>query len=82
MKDRQTENGNLKHEDFDDFIGCKDFVNNILQKNVSNDKELYNIFVSKFLGGESIFNNFFEKYGEIKEIILGDNLLSLYFRYL
>jgi hypothetical protein len=71
LQDRQSENGNLEPEDFDDFIGCKNFVNNILQKNFNNDIELYNIFESEFKRNELIlikFNNYFEKYGEIKEL--------------
>ena len=72
LQDRQSENGNLEPEDFDDFIGCKNFVNKILQQNFTNDQELYNIFSLEFKRNEPIlikkFSNYFEKYGEIKEL--------------
>ena len=46
--DRQSESGNLQPEDFDDFIGSKKYINEIIEANISNDKELFNLLKNKF----------------------------------
>ena len=73
LQDRQSESGNLQPEDFDDFIGCKKYVNEILQSQFSNDKELDHKLKENFRKEENKyliikFNNYLEKYGEIKEL--------------
>ena len=73
LQDRQSESGNLQPEDFDDFIGCKKYVNEVLQSQFSNDKELNDILKNNFRKEENKyliikFNNYLEKYGEIKEL--------------
>ena len=40
LQDRQSESGNLQPEDFDDFIGCKKFVNKVLESGFKTDKDL------------------------------------------
>ena len=75
--DRQSESGNLQPdgnlqpEDFDDFIGTKKYINEIIEANITNDKELFNLLKNKFNAEKNFilkFNNYLEKYGEIKEL--------------
>ena len=71
LQDRQSESGNLQPDDFNDFIGCKKYVNEVIQSNFSNDIELNEILKKKFKKDKSLiikFNNYLEKYGEIKEL--------------
>ena len=71
LQDRQSEGGNLQPEDFDDFIGCKMYVNTIITSQFSNDRELYNKLRENFKTDKYYiikFNNYIEKYGEIKEL--------------
>ena len=69
--DRQSESGNLQPEDFDDFIGTKKYINEIIEANITNDKELFNLLKNKFNAENNFilkFTNYLEKYGEIKEL--------------
>ena len=71
LQDRQSEGGNLQPEDFDDFIGCKMYVNTIIQSHFANDRELYQKLRENFKSDRYYiikFNNYIEKYGEIKEL--------------
>ena len=71
LQDRQSESGNLQPDDFNDFIGCKKYVNEVIQSNFSNDIQLNEILKKKFKKDKSLiikFNNYLEKYGEIKEL--------------
>ena len=71
LQDRQSEGGNLQPEDFDDFIGCKKYVNEIIESQVATDKELFNKLKENFKLDKYYiikFNNYIEKYGEIKEL--------------
>ena len=71
LQDRQSEGGNLQPEDFDDFIGCKKYVNEIIESQVTTDKELFNKLKENFKFDKYYiikFNNYIEKYGEIKEL--------------
>ena len=71
LQDRQSEVGSLQPEDFDDFIGSKKYVNEVIQSNFVNDKELVNN-LKEFFKRDKLFiikfNNYLEKYGEIKEL--------------
>jgi len=69
--DRQSESGNLQPEDFDDFIGSKKYVNEIIESDIPNDKELFNLLKNKFNSDYNLilkFDNYLEKYGEIREL--------------
>ena len=69
--DRQNESGNLQPEDFDDLIGCKKYVNEIIESHFLNDKDLFNALKTKFNDYKNFIlkiNNYLEKYGEIKEL--------------
>ena len=71
LQDRQSESGNLQPDDFNDFIGCKKYVNEVIQSEFSNDKQLDIILKQKFREDKFLlvkFNNYLEKYGEIKEL--------------
>ena len=71
LQDKQSEVGNLQPEDFDDFIGCKKYVNEVLESQFSNDRELFNKLKELFKLDKYYiikFNNYLEKYGEIKEL--------------
>ena len=71
LQDRQSESGNLQPDDFNDFIGCKKYVNEVIHSDFSNDKQLNDILRSNFKKDKSLilkFNNYLEKYGEIKEL--------------
>ena len=71
LQDRQSEGGNLQPEDFDDFIGCKKYVNEIIENPASNDRELFNKLKENFKLDKYYilkFNNYIEKNGEIKEL--------------
>ena len=71
LQDRESGSGNLQPEDFDDFIGCKKYVNEIIERQVSNDRELFNLLKQNFKLDKYYiikFNNYIEKYGEIKEL--------------
>ena len=71
LQDRQSESGNLQPDDFNDFIGCKKYVNEVIQSEFSNDKQLDTILKQKFKKDKYMiikFNNYLEKYGEIREL--------------
>ena len=71
LQDRQSASGNLLPDDFNDFIGCKKYVNEVISSEFSNDKELDNILKNEFKSIKNLiikFNNYLEKYGEIKEL--------------
>ena len=71
LQDRQSEGGNLQPEDFDDFIGCKMYVNTIIGSQLANDRELFKKLRDNFKADKYYiikFNNYIEKYGEIKEL--------------
>ena len=71
LQDRQSESGNLQPDDFNDFIGCKKYVNEVIQSDFSNDSQLNKVLREKLKDDKFIiikFNNYLEKYGEIKEL--------------
>ena len=71
LQDRQSASGNLLPDDFNDFIGCKKYVNEVIYSEFSNDKELDIILKNEFKSIKNLiikFNNYLEKYGEIKEL--------------
>ena len=71
LQDRQSESGNLQPDDLNDFIGCKKYVNEIIQSEFINDRQLDSVLKQKFKQDKFLivkFNNYFEKYGEIKEL--------------
>jgi len=48
LQDRQSESGNLQPDDLNDFIGCKKYVNEIIQSEFTNDRQLDSILKQKF----------------------------------
>jgi len=71
LQDRQSENGNLQPDDFNDSIGCKKYVNELIERKFYDDKKLDDILKSKFNQDQFMivkYNNYLKKYGEKKEL--------------